>query len=51
MQYKSVVQGTFIKRLNRFTAEVMLNGEKLLVHVENTGRLKELLLPDTPCGL
>lgn len=51
MQYKSVVQGTFIKRLNRFTAEVMLNGEKLLVHVKNTGRLKELLLPETPCGL
>lgn len=51
MQYKSVVQATFIKRLNRFTAEVMLKGENILVHVKNTGRLKELLLEGTPCGL
>lgn len=51
MQYKNVTTGTFLKRLNRFTAEVTLNGETLLVHVKNTGRLKELLIPGTPCGL
>ncbi|MBR3942209.1 MAG: DNA/RNA nuclease SfsA [Clostridia bacterium] len=51
MQYKSVVQGTFVKRLNRFTAEVLLNGENILVHVKNTGRLKELLLQGALCGL
>ncbi len=51
MQYTTVKRGIFIKRLNRFTAETELDGQRLLVHVKNTGRLKELLLPGTPCGL
>ena len=51
MQYKNVVRGIFLKRLNRFTAEVSLNEKTLLVHVKNTGRLKELLIPGTVCGL
>lgn len=33
-------------RLNRFIAEVFVGGVKERVHIKNTGRLKELLLPD-----
>ncbi len=35
----------FVKRLNRFVATVVLNGEENDVHVKNTGRCKELLIP------
>ncbi len=35
----------FIERLNRFVARVNLDGKILFVHVPNTGRLAELLLP------
>lgn len=34
-----------MRRLNRFTAEVFLDGRIETVHVKNTGRLGELLLP------
>jgi len=37
----------FIKRLNRFVAEVDLGGKKILVHVPNTGRMGELVIPGT----
>ncbi|MGB9813279.1 MAG: DNA/RNA nuclease SfsA [Thermovenabulum sp.] len=39
------LKATFLKRLNRFEAQVLLNGEVITVHVPNSGRLKELLLP------
>ena len=45
MQYQNVKQGYFIKRLNRFSALVSILGTQELVHVKNTGRLGELLLP------
>ena len=45
MEYANTVRGTFVRRLNRFAAEVEREGERELVHVKNTGRLKELLLP------
>ncbi|MBU3130618.1 DNA/RNA nuclease SfsA [Clostridium tagluense] len=35
----------FIIRPNRFEAYVNLNGEELIVHVPNTGRCKEILIP------
>lgn len=35
--------GRFIKRLNRFVAEVEIDGEKTLAHVPNSGRMRELL--------
>lgn len=38
-----LVTGRFIKRLNRFEAVVEVEGVQELVHVPNTGRLKELL--------
>jgi len=43
MKYKKIVSGTFIKRRNRFIAEVMINGELEIVHVKNTGRCEEIL--------
>ena len=44
MRYDNIVNGIFIKRLNRFTATVMIDGTETYVHVKNTGRLGELLL-------
>ncbi|MDP4146486.1 MAG: DNA/RNA nuclease SfsA [Bacillota bacterium] len=41
----TVVRAEFIKRPNRFQAYVKLNGEELMVHVPNTGRCKEILIP------
>ena len=40
----------FEERLNRFAARARLSpsGEELLLHVPNSGRMKELLLPGTP---
>ncbi|MCB2301068.1 DNA/RNA nuclease SfsA [Clostridium tagluense] len=42
---KRVFVAEFIIRLNRFEAYVNLNGEELIVHVPNTGRCKEILIP------
>ena len=43
--YENTVAGSFVRRINRFTAEVLIAGETELVHVKNTGRLRELLVP------
>jgi sugar fermentation stimulation protein A len=40
------VEGKFISRINRFIAEVEINRHIHLVHVPNTGRMKELLVKD-----
>lgn len=45
MVYKNIVEGIFIKRPNRFVAHVLINGKEEIVHVKNTGRCKELLVP------
>lgn len=45
MKYDNITKAKFIKRPNRFIAEVELNGAKETVHVKNTGRCKELLIP------
>lgn len=45
MKYKNVVQGKFISRPNRFIAMVEVGGEIQTVHVKNTGRCRELLIP------
>lgn len=42
MEYKEIRKGKFIKRHNRFIAEVEVSGEIVLCHVKNTGRLREL---------
>lgn len=46
MKYKQITHGKFHSRPNRFIAKVWLNGELETVHVKNTGRCKELLLPE-----
>lgn len=45
---KKWVTGVFHKRLNRFSAQVCIENaaELTIVHVANTARLKELLVPD-----
>lgn len=45
MKYKHIVQGEFLERPNRFIAYVNIGGKKETVHVKNTGRCKELLIP------
>lgn len=45
MIYKNITQAIFLKRPNRFIAEVEMDGHKEIVHVKNTGRCKELLIP------
>ena len=49
--YENTVQGSFIKRLNRFTAEILIDGKPEIVHVKNTGRLQELLIPEAKVTL
>lgn len=44
MKYKKVVKGIFLKRPNRFIAQVLIDGKEETVHVKNTGRCKELLV-------
>ena len=44
MTYQEIVQGRFVKRINRFIAEVIINGIAEQVHVKNTGRCKELFI-------
>jgi len=45
MTYERVVGGRFVSRPNRFVALVEIDGEVQTVHVKNTGRCRELLLP------
>lgn len=46
MKYKNIVTGTFKSRPNRFIAMVEIDGKIEKCHVKNTGRCRELLLPD-----
>ena len=45
MKYQKVRIAKFLSRPNRFIAEVELDGRIEIVHVKNTGRCKELLIP------
>lgn len=45
MRYENTITGEFIKRPNRFIAYCLINGKEEKVHVPNTGRCKELLVP------
>lgn len=46
MKYDNVILGKFHSRSNRFIAKVWIEDKLETVHVKNTGRCKELLLPD-----
>lgn len=45
MRYNNVVTGTFVSRPNRFIAYCDIDGVRMKVHVKNTGRCKEILVP------
>lgn len=45
MNYKHTEKAIFLDRPNRFIAHVSLNGQTETVHVKNTGRCRELLVP------
>ena len=45
MKYHTIVNGRFVNRPNRFVAHVEIDGTVQTVHVKNTGRCRELLLP------
>ena len=46
MKYLNTCKGRFIARPNRFVARVRIDGQEESVHVKNTGRCKELLIPE-----
>ena len=45
MNYNHTVKARFLDRPNRFIAHVELDGRTETVHVKNTGRCRELLVP------
>lgn len=45
MKYHNIVPCKYLTRLNRFIAKVNLNSKIEMVHVKNTGRCRELLVP------
>jgi sugar fermentation stimulation protein A len=47
MIYSDITEAIFIKRPNRFIAEVLINNKPEIVHVKNTGRCKEILKEGT----
>ncbi len=51
MTYSDIVCGVFLRRLNRFVAEVDIGGELVRVHVRNTGRCTSVLVPGREVSL
>lgn len=45
MKYHHTIRGKFESRSNRFVAQAWIGGQLENVHVKNTGRCRELLLP------
>ena len=45
MEYDRIHHGVFLRRPNRFVAEIEINGKVEICHVKNTGRCRELLVP------
>ncbi|MBQ3111219.1 MAG: DNA/RNA nuclease SfsA [Clostridia bacterium] len=45
MKYENITEGVFLSRPNRFIANVLIDGKEEVVHVKNTGRCRELLIP------
>lgn len=45
MKYINTVMGRFVERPNRFIAHVEIDNRIEIVHVKNTGRCRELLIP------
>lgn len=51
MKYSNICPARFIARPNRFVAHVIIDGRPETVHVKNTGRCRELLVPDAEVWL
>ena len=51
MQLGPLVEGAFEQRLNRFAALVGVDGRQAMVHVANSGRMRELLWQGNRCLL
>lgn len=47
MKYSNIIPAKFVSRPNRFVANVKIDGKETAVHVKNTGRCRELLLPNS----
>ncbi|MGC4018342.1 MAG: A/G-specific adenine glycosylase [Muricomes sp.] len=45
MKYERIDEAVFLKRPNRFIAHVEIEGKQEVIHVKNTGRCAELLVP------
>lgn len=46
MEYKNIKEAKFLSRPNRFIANIEIDGKQEICHVKNTGRCKELLVPN-----
>ncbi|MBR5218978.1 MAG: DNA/RNA nuclease SfsA [Clostridia bacterium] len=46
MKYERIYEGRFISRPNRFIANIEIDGKEQVCHVKNTGRCRELFIPD-----
>ena len=46
MHYNNIKPAIFLERPNRFIAHAIVHGQLEVVHVKNTGRCKELLVPN-----
>ena len=49
MRYQKVEEGIFLKRPNRFIAHVDINGEEVVCHVKNTGKVPGIISSRYPC--
>ena len=47
MKYQKVIPAKFLERPNRFIAHVEIEGQIEVAHVKNTGRCRELLVPES----
>jgi len=45
MRYNNIKEATFLERPNRFIAHGLVEGKREIIHVKNTGRCRELLVP------
>ncbi len=48
MRFGELTRGTFVSRDNRFVVTARIGDSNERVHLPNTGRLKELMIPGTP---
>lgn len=51
MRLPPLVPALFLGRLNRFAGQVLVDGSPVLVHIANSGRMKELLQMGRRCWL